>query len=292
MTNKFVAITQDFRMGKIQMIVSGSTLFVLFFHVHFGTGSTIKTKRCVEHRVQDGRWNKPVLRIRLNTTEGNCLLQCVRDEHCNAYNFWHVNGTCELLRGIGKCGETEKQNDCAFVSIGDCTKDMPWTKGKLDRVSELPCLRWQYFDYIAKCPATYLRAPAGDYCVTLIPQKGLYLPGWHKPELFRYITLDGTPAWCRSGYLLEVASNCSVVWRNYTAGDLVPERAVVGGKWKNGTPLYIVADHIGYTWNVGYYHPSVQMSFIFYNRNIYNRKNMKILLLNWKLKIASRSTVH
>ena len=70
----------------------------------------------------------------------------------------------------------------------------------------------------------------------------------------------------------------------FTAGGLVPERAVVGGTWKDGTPLYIVTDFINLKWHVGYYNPKVQMSFIFYNRVTYNRQNMEILLLNWELQ--------
>ena len=257
----FVAYIQYYKMDITQKLIIVSSLFVVFFRLHFASTSTTKSKRCIEYRVQDGRWNKKVLGIVTNITERDCLMQCVRNERCMAYNMWHRNGTCEWLPQMGKCDEVEKQKDCTFVSLGDCTKEVPWITGRLEWVAESPCLKWQYFDSTLECPATYLRAPVGVYCVALIPQKGLYLPGWHRSDRFRFITLDERPTRCTSGYLLQVAPTCSMVWADYEAGDLVPERAVVGGTWKDGTPLYIVASDINNVWVVGYYRPYVKRFF-------------------------------
>ena len=166
-----------------------------------------------------------------------------------------------------------------FRSSWDCTKDVPSITGRLDMAAGSPCLSWWYFDPISECPSKYLKTPDGKLCVTLTPQRGLYLPGWHR-QRSQLVTLDGRPARCTSGYLLRVASSCSVVWRDYTAGNPVPKRAVVGGTWTDGTPLYIVADYIKLRWIVGYYHPSIQRSFFMRTGQIYNPEDMKILLFN------------
>ena len=194
------------------MLISSYFLCVLFIGANCGNSPISKTKFCVEHRIEGGRLNQTVLKIVMNITERECLTQCVRDKRCGAYNIWHENGTCELLPGNDKCGETDKQKDWTFVRLRNCARGVPWTTMRLDWVAETPCMRWQYVESISECNATYLRAPDDEYCLALIPQKGLYLPGWYRADLFRYITLDATPAWCRSGYLLEIASNCSVVW--------------------------------------------------------------------------------
>ena len=268
-----------FKMNGIQMIIYVFSLLDLFLHVSFGNTSTTKSKRCVEYRQQEGRRKQTILGIVMNTTEKDCFIQCVRNQHCKAYNIWHGNGTCELLPKFRKCGEIEKQNGCTFVHLGDCNKGVPWYTVRRDWGAESTCLRWQYFDYISECPSAYKRAPAEDYCVALIAYRGLYLPGWYREgDKFGSVTPDEGLAYCRSGYLLQVASICSVVWREYTVGDLVPERAVVGGIWKDGSPLYIVADYIQNTWAIGYYRPSVQRSFIMIYAEIYNPQNMKILL--------------
>ena len=276
-----MAILEDIKMGSIRILISGYTLLIIFHHVHHGIASATKTKRCVKYRVQEtrGKWNQTILGIVMNITESNCLVQCVRNEQCMAYNIWHGNNTCELLPQILKYGETEMQKGWSFVHLGDCTKDVPWITGRLDMVAGSPCLSWWYFDPISECPSKYLKTPNGKLCVTLTPQRGLYLPGWHR-QRSQLVTLDGRPARCTSGYLLRVASSCSVVWRGYTAGNPVPKRAVVGGKWTDGTPLYIVTDYIKLRWIVGYYRPSIQRSFFMRTGKIYNPEDMKILLFN------------
>ena len=260
------------------MLTSGYIL-LFFLEACYGNALTNKTKSCVEYRIQDTRWNQTILDIVENITEGNCLMQCVRDEHCMAYNMWHGNGTCELLPRV-ECHETEKRKGYTFVSLGVCTLGVPWTIQRSSGVAESSCLRWQYYDYTSECPNTFVRTPVGDSCVALVPHKGLHLPGWYHPDMFRFATLDECPAKCISGYLLQDVSTCNVVWRDYTAGDLVPERAVVGGTWKDGTPLYIMADIIQGRWAVGYYQPNVKRSFIMRVDNVHDPKNMKILIFD------------
>ena len=194
-------------MNCTHMSICGFSIFVLFVHANFGNSLTTKAKRCVEYRQQEGRWKQTILGIVMNTTERDSLMQCVRSQQCYALNIWHGNGTCELLPKINKCGEREKQNGWTFVHLGDCNGGAPWYIARRDWGAESTCLRWQYFDYISECPSAYMRAPAGDYCVALIPHKGLYLPVWYRQgDKFGSVSTDERLAYCRSGYLPAASS--------------------------------------------------------------------------------------
>ena len=199
-------------MASIKTLISSSIFLNLYLHIHFGSTLITKSKFCVEYRVQGGRWNQRILGSVINTTERHCLMQCTRNKRCKAYNICQGTGTCELLPRVGKCDEIRKHQDCNFVSLKGCTKYVPWITERSDMAARFPCLGWRHFDFIWECPVTYMRAPDGDFCVALLSHKGLYLPGWYGPNLFRVITLDEHGTWCRSGYLLQKASTCSVVW--------------------------------------------------------------------------------
>ena len=125
-----------------------------------------------------------------------------------------------------------------------------------------------------------MRTPAGDSYVGLVPHKGVHLPGWYHAKLFRFTTLGEGPATCRSGYLLYQPATSSGGGGG-TAGDLVPELAVVGGRMEGWyAVVYHIADHMLGRWAVGYYRPSIQRSFIMRISEIYNPQNMKILIFD------------
>ena len=100
------------------------------------------------------------------------------------------------------------------------------------------------------------------------------------------------------GELLEVSSHCSVAWVSYTAGDDLPDKAVIGSVLEDGTPLYVVNVQVfvifpaiaGYGlanttagdggWAMGYYNKSDELAHV----EIWGvrlSKNMEMLVVIW-----------
>ena len=225
----------------------------------------VKKRLCVEYQIQNSRWSGAILDIIHNVDGPQCLLKCVDNPKCMAYNLWRENGTCELVRKLKNCAETVEHNGWTFVRLGSCLGRVPWAVGRFNSSAETSCLVWERRDIVprggATCPVNALFSPnTPDRCATVFPDKGLYLPGWYRDgTLVRLVTGHGGAVICKgSGYMLAERLECPVMWQKYTAGDPIPNAAVPLGAWKDGTPLYLVRAGEYF----GYYQPSVQTNFI------------------------------
>ena len=238
-------------------------------------GETIATERkmCVEYRILHSRWNHTVLKSIAVIRKSDCLVHCARNPGCGAYNWIHTNGTCELLPSLGDCpGESmEEEEDSTFVHLEACTDEVPWVAPKRNWSEDTTCLTWRRVDAFSgvdSCAADILRSPSHLACASLIPSKGIYLPGWYiNGQEFRTVTEDVKPLVCSGngvGFLLRVAPRCPTNWIWYSVGEPIPINAVKASIWKDGTPLYFVTstDHTGF-WHMGYLLPSIPQTFIF-----------------------------
>ena len=135
-----------------------------------------------------------------------CLRQCARHPDCMAYNMLHATGTCELVPALGTGAETQETKGSTFVSLGDCNGKMPWKVGRKNWASDGPCLTWRlhYAYNYRRCPNGTLKGPNRWTCASLVPNKGLYLPGWcANTHTYRVITEPQQPSICRgAGYIL------------------------------------------------------------------------------------------
>ena len=254
--NLFVSVTS-------RIFFISATLYVMASRLLIQT-----SKRCVEYRVNNSRWNDTVLSVIPSVVFSECFIQCTLQHNCSAINFWSGTGTCELLPGIGVCEETTAEEGCTFIHLGDCCGRMPWEVERRNWTSDYPCITWKPHDATkrAKCFRGVLKGPEWWFCTALTPHKGLYLPSWYQSRgSFRMVTELGAPQTClgaRAGYLLLVAPECPTEWQNYTVTDPVPPQAVPVSSWKDGTPLYFISSHSRGRWYSGYYLPSTQRSFI------------------------------
>ena len=231
-----------------------------------------KTKLCVEFRVRNSRWNHGILDV-MNSSESGCLQQCARHPNCRAYNLWR-NGTCELVRGMGECNETEEQGCCTYTHLRECTGRVPWDVGRRNWSSDLPCLIWKRYKAGAVgCPLGTLRGLAGNNCATVIPYKGLYLPGRyvytsssHRSEPW-FHTVDfleqALPIKCHDhAYALHVTSQCPTDWLTFKIGDALPPGAVRVSSWVDGSPVYLVESEEKPYPTLGYFLVTRQQTFI------------------------------
>ena len=236
-------------------------------------GETIATKRkmCVEFRILHSRWNQTVLKSIDGLRNSDCLVRCARNPSCSAYNWIHTNGTCELLPALGDCpGDSVEKEDSTFVHLEACADEVPWVVPKRNWSEDTTCLTWHRVDAfrgIDSCADDILRSPSPLACASLIPSKGIYLPGWYiNGSAFRTVTEDVKPLLCLGkgvGYLLRVAPGCPTDWVWYRVGEPIPTNAVQVSTWKDGTPLYFVTatDHTGF-WHIGYLLSSMPQTFI------------------------------
>ena len=246
-----------------------------------------KRKMCIEFNILNSRWNRIFLHSISGVRESDCLLRCVRNPDCGAYNWFHTNGTCELLPVLGDCpGDTMEEEDSTFVNLADCTGHMPWVVAKRNWSLDAMCLTWRQVDAVREvdsCAADILRSPSPKACASLIPSKGTYLPGWYiNREPFHTVTEDVKPLVCSGqgvAYLLRVAPGCPTDWIWYQVGEPIPTNAVQGSTWKDGTPLYFVTatDPPDAFWHIGYLLPSIPQAFIF-AWDVHSPATVKILV--------------
>ena len=246
---------------RVGMLIWAGTLL----WVHSSHTATVKRRLCIEYVVEDARHNFSILAAFENVTGAECLKRCARHTDCYAYNFLRTRGTCEILRGVGACGEiTGRFDGSKYVHLGACKRQQPWLIGVKNWTTGASCQMWHRHMALSgeRCPAGMVTDPDGRACVALIPNKGLYLPGWYA-GIYRVITEDAEPMWCHGyGYILRVVPECPVSWQSYTVGDPIPSAAVTASIWKDGTPLYIVRKYINTNWYIGYMLSSVPRSYI------------------------------
>ena len=260
--------------------------FIILLHLGtLGYTCTNRTKLCVEFRVQNSRWNHDILGVRENNSESGCLRQCARHPKCRAYNLWR-NGTCEMVRGMGDCKETEGQERCIYVHLGECTGRVPWDVGRRNWSADVPCLTWQRHNAGTVCPTRALRSRNQSLsCAAVIPHKGLYLLGRYvKSRDFRTVSENTQPMWqCGDhGYIPRAAAGCPTAWQIYNVSDNLPNGAARLSSWTDGSPVYLVSVKVGpAARKIGYYVASRRKAFVLGVRKLLTPTSMFMLVYVW-----------
>ena len=79
--------------------------------------------------------------------------------------------------------------------------------------------------------------------VARVLHEGSYVPGFALVSRGRFLTLtmNGTVVICEEAFqVLTYVRPDDFSWINFAPGDAVPASAVVGGYWRDGTPLYVI----------------------------------------------------
>ena len=86
--------------------------------------------------------------------------------------------------------------------------------------------------------------------VSRVFDRGIYLPGWWKPDNFGFRAIRpyrrsvGCGGNDKPGEFLILPTG-GYQWSSFSAGDKLPSDAIVGGYWMDPSPLYIVKKTIG-----------------------------------------------
>lgn len=241
----------------------------LYISIRCIFGSVNKKKLCVEFRLQSSHGNYSLLQQTATREEHACMLNCIKHPICMAYNYWATTGMCELLPPLPPCSETIHQPESIFVHLAVCNAIPSWEVGRFDWDLLGICRGKLWYNDTANWPDdSMLIITDGIHkrVLSASPYKGLYLPRWilkDEPE-FRFATEKGDRKKCANSYLFINAGHCEYEWLPFTAGEAVPETAVVGGMWMDGSPLYIIRqDNVERgSGHVGYYSPSTSLASI------------------------------
>ena len=259
-------------------------LAIIYVYAISVISSITKRRLCLSYRMESTRGGYAIFHSTTADGEHWCMIKCIRDPHCWAFNFLY-DGTCELLPTLDDCKEPRSHLNSTFVHLSTCEGKTPvdlsprnWTENE--------CLTWIPHNKDFPCPPGVLMSSSTDYCLSLAPWYGLYMPGWFEsPGGFRLVTEDRQTLRCPDGYLLKTAVGCTTTWQDYIVGDPVPPNAVQVSVSRDGTPLYCVEYHPGIGtrgYYIGYYIQTIQKTYIM-SGGVYSPTHVKMLVFNWSV---------
>ena len=256
-------------------------LAIIYVYASSVISDISKRRLCLSYRRESTRGDYTILHSTVVRGEHWCMIKCIRHPHCWAFNFLY-DGTCELLPTLGACKEPRSQPNSTLVHLSKCDGETPvelsprnWT--------ENDCLTWIPHIKDLPCPPGVLKSSSRNYCLSLIPWNGLYMPGWFQSPLgFRLVTENQQTQRCPDGYLLISAVGCTFAWQHYTVGDPLPPNAVQISVWRDGTPLYSVQYHTIGGYYIGYYIPTTKKVYIMAWR-VRSPIHVQMLVLNWSM---------
>ena len=267
----------------------GMTLCMLAVEETYANSIVFRRRLCVEYEIQDYQsMDEPLQTINDTETRSRCMMQCVGNVDCLAYNYHPDSATCILLPAAGSCMTLDSQHGYLYVHLSDCNMvpvreirrppDGGWRWVRTDS----PASR----NDLIKLPGQRIRY-AGRVFID-----GSYIPGWYignqNKDPFKGVSPDDLKRRdCppNTGELLAFNDSSDYRFENFQAGSLVPDAAPVISALPDGTPLYIVRKSFpgapGYDLT-GYYNPVSQTNYFVNNDDDSDRpSNVKILVLTW-----------
>ena len=238
--------------------------------------TSVKRRMCVDAVVDNYHSDAPVLDTYYMVTQNQCFMQCMRLTECQAFQFRHHDGWCELLPIPEYCLPQNTTQGTTYIELNTCgqypprraflppTDNWRWVSPTSDLSDALTMVHWGVVRYVSR-----------------VFDRGLYLPGWWKPDSYGFravrpyrdfVGCDGND---KPGELLSLTVG-GYEWSPFTVGDAVPVDAVMGGYWMDLSPLFIVKkSFVGVTCS-GYFSTAMEKAYIECN-GIQNPSIMEIL---------------
>ena len=218
--------------------------FLLFFD-SFSTslasiagGVIMKARLCTEYEIND--YNSLAPRCDTFNAESKiaCYMECVRHPlcFCKAFQFHSPDGFCEIFEN-DNCMSENKTPNITFVGVSQCKSNSPWLTTKPANGN----WRWVTNPRKLRGAITLLSPDGNERIVGRVFHKGLFLPGFEIDSRLTTVGPLGNVIYCISNIqVLIFDSPAHFRWKNFYVGDPIPSRAIVGGYWIDGAPLYIV----------------------------------------------------
>ena len=278
-----VGIPSQIRVEMINLCLCTTWMLVLW--VIMPCDSAVeKDRRCVDYEILNYRRHDLVLQQNVSLCRDHCMFKCARHPSCTAINV-RINGTgCELLQASSTCQVTNYVRGWVLISLSVCDGVPPWlTIRPADS-------GWQWItadDPINDEGLMYTIDWVAHRFVWRVLYRGLYLPGWWRNDAERFRTIDPlTNTMVKSvsnGQFISFTRSTNYTWTNYTAGNEVPDSAIIGGYGHDATPLYIVKKEFsGSILIIGYYNPMLGASYMAYG-GLQQPANVVMLLHVWTI---------
>ena len=196
----------------------------------------------------------------------HCLAMCLQSRNCAAYNYNTSEGTCTRLATPCPLAYSNPVMVFSRLSVRtssspECCEWIPFTLG--DGMNE----RLVAEGTIRRAVARTMEGGAN------------YFGYYHERNDVCYIVTSAIEATIINGYpceRLHMAEGCTASWTDYTAGDPLPAKVIIGGKNTNGDNVYIAK----ITWKIGYYAQGTANAFVpYFGKDVQTSAQMKLLIL-------------
>ena len=243
----------------------------------------ISTKRrlCVDYEIPSYRASRP-LDMKTAQSRGKCISSCVRLDVCLAVNYNPSSGVCELLPEAEVCMPINNSPEFSYIHLTTCGGHSPWITESAS--SEF----WQWISTNnPKSIRNSLVTMVSDFTrfVARVLHNGVYTPGWWKDDtaMTRFALPTESGLNCPTSYatFLSFTTSQSYSWVPFTAGDPIPQGAVVGGIWSQTIALFVMKIQVDFHVVSGYYRADMKKAFVLGNSFI-NPTTMEILVMQWR----------
>ena len=267
----------------------GVTLCILAVEENYANPIVFRRRLCVEYEIQDYQSiDEPLQIINDTETRSLCMMQCVRNAECWAFNYHTDSGTCFVLPAAS-CMTPAGQHGYLFVHLSDCNM-VP-----VREIRRPPDGGWRWVRTDSPASRNDLIKLPGQHkrFVSRIFFDGFYVPGYYKlgkngvlATPFRMVTPQdklavGCPHY--AGEFLAFNDTSEYRFDPFPAGSPVPASAPAISAWHDGTPLYVNRKSFtgapGYDLT-GYYDPVSEKNYIYNNDVETPTSGVKILVLN------------
>ena len=261
----------------------GVTLCILAVEENYANSIVFRRRLCVEYEIQDYQSiDEPLQIINDTETRSRCMMQCVRNAECWAFNYHTDSGTCIVLPAAG-CMTLDGQHGYLYVHLSDCNM-VP-----VREIHRPPDGEWRWVRTDSPASRSDLIKLPGQTkrYVGRVFIDGTYVPGWYIPGKtlpFRGVStedLQNKNCLPNTGEFLAFNDTSDFAFNAFKAGDPVPDSAPAISVLHDGTPLYIVRKSFpgapGYDLT-GFYNPVSQTNY-FVNSGVVTPTSVKILVL-------------
>ena len=221
-------------------------------------GVDVDNKMCLLYEFNNYASNNTEVIERFDgMTKPQCMLSCVRNNSCVAFNFRRNDGNCELLETVEGCMSHDITMGTIFVQLTKCDGTAPWKVMS----QTLEKLQWREPRHIGD--REVVRADAHRHVVRVLYQ-GVYLTGFIRDSINVVFVVDmnGNRIRCPlSVQVLTSVDSNDYSWLKYEMGDPIPSSAVVGGYGQDGTPLYVV-NIMMKNWKPSYYNEHTKQFYV------------------------------
>ena len=136
-------------------------------------GTTDKRRLCVDAIIDDYHSVAPVLRTDFMITQSRCFILCMRFTDCQAFQFRHEDGRCELLPTTGYCLPQNVTCGITYIELNTCGQYPP------RRAFLPPTDKWRWVSTTSNLSDALIMELWGAVrYVSRVFERGIYLPGW------------------------------------------------------------------------------------------------------------------